>query len=228
MRAAAVAAALVLFAAPARAEPLCRLVEAQAAAHGLPVEFLSRLLWTESRFRSEVTSPKGAEGVAQFMPGTAAARGLADPRDPAGAVAAAARLLAELDRRFGNLGLAAAAYNAGAARVEKFLHGGALPDETRRYVAAITGRPVEAWRGAGDAAPPPAAPGACDALIAALVRRERQAPPAPSWQTRLDGGLSRAIALLASLPPRAPPSPAAEALCGDIRALGAACAVEAR
>ena len=52
-------------------------------------------------------------GVAQFMSGTASERGLADPFDPATAIPASAKLLAELARRFGNLGLSAAAYNAG-------------------------------------------------------------------------------------------------------------------
>lgn len=216
----------------------CRLVEAAAAANRLPVEFLTRLLWTESRFRSEVTSPAGAEGVAQFMPQTAAERGLADPRDPAQAIAHAARLLVDLDRQFGNLGLAAAAYNAGAARVAKWLRiGGSLPAETRAYVEAVTGHRVEAWVGAGDFAVPPAESGSCNALIALLVRRDREIPvaPPPIWQTRLDGGLSRAIALLSSVPAtaHAQPIPAArrrgaEALCAEVRALGMTCSVEGR
>jgi hypothetical protein len=54
--------------------------------------------------------------------------------------------LVELRNEFGNLGLAAAAYNAGPQRVRKYLAGSrGLPIETRNYVLAITGRPVEAW-----------------------------------------------------------------------------------
>ena len=80
------------------------------------------------------------------MPGTAAERGLADPFDPEQAIPKSAELLDELRRRFGNLGLAAAAYNGGPARVEAWLAGrGGLPWETRSYVSAITGRGAEDW-----------------------------------------------------------------------------------
>lgn len=57
-----------------------------------------------------------------------------------------AELLSELKTRFGNLGLAAAAYNAGPDRVRKWLAGqGRLPDETKNYVLAVTGREVTDW-----------------------------------------------------------------------------------
>jgi hypothetical protein len=125
---------------------VCELIEEAAAAHRLPVGFLTRLIWRESSFRSEAVSPKGAEGIAQFMPGTAALRRLADPFDPAAAIPASAAYLAELSGTFGNLGLAAAAYNAGEKRVADWLAGsGGLPFETRDYVAAITGRTADEW-----------------------------------------------------------------------------------
>ena len=108
-------------------EPLdvtvCRLIEHAAGANRLPVEFLTRLIWRESSFRAGAVSPAGARGIAQFMPGTAQERGLADPFDPEQAIPKAARLLADLRRRFGNLGVAAAAYNAGPARVGDWLRG---------------------------------------------------------------------------------------------------------
>src|SRR5947209_5129032 len=88
---------------------LCRMVERAAAARQLPVDYLARLLWTESRFDPAATSPAGAQGIAQFMPGTAAEEGLADPRDPAASIDHAAGFLAKLHGNFGNLGLAAAA-----------------------------------------------------------------------------------------------------------------------
>jgi hypothetical protein len=92
-------------------------------------------------------SPVGAQGVAQFMPGTARERGLTDPFDPEQAIPHAAHLLADLNRQFGNLGLAAAAYNGGPGRVSAWLAGtGGLPTETRNYVLAITGSPAEDWR----------------------------------------------------------------------------------
>ena len=58
---------------------ICRLVDAAAETNRLPASFLTRVLWQESGFRTDVTSPAGAEGVAQFMPRTAAERGLLDP-----------------------------------------------------------------------------------------------------------------------------------------------------
>src|SRR5438445_8624770 len=85
------------------AQALCRLIETSAARRGLPVEFLTRLIWRESSFRPGAVSSAGAQGIAQFMPGTAAERGLADPFDPAQAIPASAHLLADLHRRFGSL-----------------------------------------------------------------------------------------------------------------------------
>lgn len=129
-------------------QALCRLIEGSAKTRGLPVPFLTRLIWRESSFRVGVVSPAGAQGVAQFMPGTARERGLLDPFDPEQAIPHAAHLLADLKRQFGNLGLAAAAYNGGAQRVTNWLAGsGGLPAETRAYVLWITGSPAEDWRG---------------------------------------------------------------------------------
>lgn len=132
--------------APVPEKTVCALIEEAAAAHRLPVGFLTRLIWRESSFRSEAVSPKGAAGIAQFMPGTAARRRLADPFDPAAAIPASAAYLAELSATFGNLGLAAAAYNAGEKRVADWLAGsGGLPFETRDYVLAVTGRTADDW-----------------------------------------------------------------------------------
>src|SRR5208283_3374898 len=127
---------------------LCGIVESSAKAEGLPVNFFTRLIWRESAFQPHAVSPAGALGVAQFMPDAASERGLADPFDPAAAIPASAQLLAGLARRFGNLGLAAAAYDAGPNALADWLAGrGVLPLETRDYVLAITGRDVEEWRG---------------------------------------------------------------------------------
>ena len=105
-----------------------------------------RLIHLESRFNPLAVSPKGAQGIAQFMPATAAERGLADPFDPIAALPASAALLRDLNGQFGNLGLAAAAYNAGAGRVSGWLSGkGRLPGETQRYERLVTGLAVEAW-----------------------------------------------------------------------------------
>jgi hypothetical protein len=80
------------------------------------------------------------------MPGTAAERNLLNPLDPIQALPKSAEFLHELQREFGNLGLAAAAYNAGPRRVREWLAGtGPMPAETRAYVQAITGASVEQW-----------------------------------------------------------------------------------
>ncbi|MGC2587560.1 MAG: lytic transglycosylase domain-containing protein [Pseudolabrys sp.] len=68
---------------------------------------------------------------------------------PQAAIAASARLLRNLVRQFGNLGLAAAAYNAGPRRIQDWLaRKGKLPEETQHYVKTITGRPAENWKAA--------------------------------------------------------------------------------
>ena len=213
-------------------EAICRLVDGAAAANRLPAGFLARILWQESRFRSETTSPAGAEGVAQFLPRTAADRGLIDPRDPAPAIVAAARLLADFKLQFGNLGLAAAAYNAGASRVVKWLRRQSdLPGETRLYVVAVTGRPAEEWGDPGGGrqlsgvgAEP------CLALMADPAGPAPARPAAPSWLLELDRNLARSIdfhtnpwARHRSVEPGS--LRAAEALCGTLRSLGARCAI---
>ena len=64
------------------ADDICRALEQSAAENALPVEFFARVIWQESRFDARAISPKGAEGIAQFMPRTASWHGLADPFDP--------------------------------------------------------------------------------------------------------------------------------------------------
>jgi len=118
-----------------------------AQANELPVAFFANLIWQESRLRDNALSPKGAMGIAQFMPKVAAASGVQNPFDPSQALPASAQLLSRLFGQFGNLGYVAAAYNAGAQRVSNWLeHGRSLPRETRDYVIRITGRSIEAWR----------------------------------------------------------------------------------
>jgi hypothetical protein len=130
---------------------VCPVIDAVARANALPVEFLTRAIWQESGFKADATGPvtrngERAQGIAQFMPSTAAERGLIDPLNPTKALPKSAEFFAELRDEFGNLGLAAAAYNAGPERVRLFLAGKAeLPDETRKYVLAITGRTIDDW-----------------------------------------------------------------------------------
>jgi hypothetical protein len=149
---------------------LCGIVEASAKAEGLPANFFTNLIWRESSFRPNAVSPAGAQGVAQFMPGTANERGLIDPFDPASAIPASARFLNELRLRFGNLGLAAAAYNAGPTALARWLAGkGSLPFETQDYVLAVTGHDPEEWRSdKPPAEPAPDKSPSCLSLIATL------------------------------------------------------------
>ncbi len=127
-------------------DTVCEALATAAAANDLPVRFFVRLIWQESRFDPAAISRAGAQGVAQFMPGTAKMRGLEDPFNPTEAIAKSAELLRDLNRDFGNLGLAAAAYNAGPRRVRDWLGGRrSLPNETRAYVNIVTGRPAEEW-----------------------------------------------------------------------------------
>jgi Transglycosylase SLT domain len=129
------------------ASSVCATAEQQAKANNLDPGFFARLLWRESLFDPNVVSSKGAQGIAQFMPETAKRRGLDDPFDPLSAVKASAAFLADLRSQFGNVGLAAAAYNAGETRIENWQNGKAsMPMETQGYVQFITGHSVEEWK----------------------------------------------------------------------------------
>jgi soluble lytic murein transglycosylase-like protein len=99
---------------------------------------LAAQLYAESNFNPYARSPAGAQGIAQFMPGTARAYGLRNPFDPDAAIDAQAHLMHDLLRQFGSVPLALAAYNAGPAPVQRC---GCIPPypETRGYVARILG-----------------------------------------------------------------------------------------
>jgi hypothetical protein len=159
-------------------EAMCLMIESAARANDLPLEFFARVIWQESRFQSDAVGPvtrsgQRAQGIAQFMPGTASERGLLDPFNPVQALPKSAEFLAELRGQFGNLGLAAAAYNAGPRRVREWLAGsGSMPLETRNYVSAITGTSVDNWAkaGKGGKMPESAPPTSCRELMALLKR----------------------------------------------------------
>jgi hypothetical protein len=194
---------------PTSRESICLMVEASARAHNLPTEFFARVIWQESRFQADALGPprRGgrAQGIAQFMPGTAAALQLLDPFDPVQALPKSAEYLQQLRSQFGNLGLAAAAYNAGPSRVRDWLNGGrGLPAETRNYVYSITGLSAEDWKaGVKDTARP--MPASCSDLIALLKRgpnpfvaeleRRVVAGNLAPWGVQLSAGFSRDQAL---------------------------------
>src|SRR6266480_3551038 len=159
-------------------EAICLMIESAAKAQGLPLEFFARVIWQESRFQSDAVGPltrsgQRALGIAQFMPGTASERRLLDPFDPVQALPKSAEFLNELRGQFGNLGLAAAAYNAGPRRVQEWLAGtGPMPQETRNYVVAITGSTVDDWVSAAkNSKPPDRAPNTSCRQLMAMLRR---------------------------------------------------------
>src|SRR6476619_1360669 len=187
-------------------ESVCLMIEASARANNLPLEFFARVIWQESRFQPGVVGPRTrsgerAQGIAQFMPRTAAERGLLDPFDPVQALPKSAEFLRELADQFGNLGLAAAAYNAGPQRVRDWLSGArTLPSETRNYVYAITGITADEWAHGGKREPAQPPPN-CRQLMALLHRapnpfvaklEERVTNSAVSpWGVQLAAGFSR-------------------------------------
>ncbi|OPF93725.1 lytic transglycosylase domain-containing protein [Rhodopseudomonas palustris] len=198
---------------PGTRESICLMIESAAKAHDLPLEFFARVIWQESRFQPDAVGPvtrsgKRAQGIAQFMPGTASERRLLDPFDPVQALPKSAEFLKELRDQFGNLGLAAAAYNAGPRRVQEWLAGtGGMPLQTRDYVFAITGSSVDDWAKAGRAAKLPEAKGDTDCrtlmallkrapnpFVAELEQRVKLGADRP-WGVQLAAGFNRNRAL---------------------------------
>ncbi|HLZ06797.1 MAG TPA: lytic transglycosylase domain-containing protein [Bradyrhizobium sp.] len=194
-------------------QAICLMIESAARANGLPLEFFARVIWQESRFQSDAVGPmtrygSRAQGIAQFMPGTAMERGLLDPFNPVQALPKSAEFLAQLRDQFGNLGLAAAAYNAGPHRVQDWLAGsGGMPAETRNYVFVITGSPIEDWAkaGKGGKMPESAPPTTCHDLMALLKRAPNpfvteleehvKLAAARTWGVQLAAGFDRNRAL---------------------------------
>ena len=194
-------------------DDICRTLAQAAAGNDLPEEFFTRLIWQESRFDPAAVSPAGAQGIAQFMPQTAAMRGLTNAFEPLQALRESASYLRELRTTFrGNLGLAAAAYNAGPGPVEAWLaRRSVLPAETQAYVMIVTGYAAEAWASksppqlAASAAPPstPEMGARCAEIAKSMIERTRRRPdltanPAwGSWGVQLAGNWTEAGVLAA-------------------------------
>jgi soluble lytic murein transglycosylase-like protein len=135
---------------PSFVPPAYRQALARAAQRwNVGAALLAAQLYVESGFNPLARSPAGAEGIAQFMPGTAAALGLANPFDAPAAIDAQAHLMRDLLRRFASVPLALAAYNAGSGPVAAC---GCIPTypETQAYVTKILGL----LGGTGDIPPP--------------------------------------------------------------------------
>ena len=132
-----------------------------AQQHGLDPGLLRAVAWQESRGNNAAVSNKGALGIMQLMPGTAAALGV-DPRDPEANINGGATYLALQMAKFGNVELALAAYNAGPGAVIRY--GGVPPyRETRSYVSTIMLR----WNGSTAALTPGQTSGGSAAALAA-------------------------------------------------------------
>ncbi len=194
---------------------VCQTLQSAALANDLPRGFFARLIWQESRFDAQAVSPAGAQGVAQFMPGTAAWVKLANPFDATEAINKSAEFLRNLRTQFGNWGLAAAAYNAGPKRVQDWLTGRrSLPEETQAYVRIVTGHAAIEWSAARstefDLALPMDLP--CPEIAKLYTNRQGKlpttenghditqepsvsVPPKPAWGVQLLGNNSQFAAL---------------------------------
>ena len=131
-------------------EDVCSAIERNAAFWDLPPGYFGRLIWQESHFDPNAVSGAGAEGISQFIPSTARLQGVSNVYDPSEALQRSARYLRFLTDKFGNLGLAAAAYNGGEGAVTRYIAGrGYLALETLDYVEIITGHSIEEWIAGG-------------------------------------------------------------------------------
>lgn len=113
---------------------------------GIPPDYFVRQINQESGFNPNARSPMGAEGIAQFMPSTAAGLGI-DPWNPDQALNAAAHVMAGYNKNYGgNYAMALAAYNGGSGTVQNAVNNcgsanwmNCLPGETRNYIRVIMG-----------------------------------------------------------------------------------------
>lgn len=120
---------------PLPAKPYAALIQSASERHDVTADLLHALIEVESRYQPDAESPRGAMGLMQLMPATAARYEVLDPFDPGANVDAGTQYLRELLDKFGMRG-GLAAYNAGEGPVRKF-HGVPPYPETRQYVERI-------------------------------------------------------------------------------------------
>ena len=151
------------------ATPYAAEIDAAAAKYNVDPALLRGLIRQESNFNANATSPAGARGLTQLMPGTAAALGV-DPSVPAQAIEGGAKYLRQQLDRFGNdPAKALAAYNAGPGAVQRY--GGVPPyAETQNYVRKVMGYAAEYRQAA------PASASAAAASVTSPVTATTAAP----------------------------------------------------
>jgi hypothetical protein len=180
-----------------------------AARHDVSEHLVAAIIAVESEFYPRAVSRKGARGLMQLMPVTAASYNVRDPFDPAENIDGGVRHLKRLMRRYdNNLPLVLAAYNAGEQAVRR--HGGIPPfPETRRYVRRVL-RKYEQAR----LMPPPDVPADVSAAPAAAIQADRASkapigPPAPDRPSAPTGPAIRVdrARTQSSPPPRRAPVP---------------------
>ena len=135
---------------PGANTPFAAEIDAAAARHRIDPALLRGLIRAESNFNPKATSPAGAKGLTQLMPGTARGLGVTNPYDPVQAINGGAKYLRQmLDKFGGDTRKALAGYNAGPGAVKRY---GGIPPyaETRAYVTKI----LALLGGAGDIAMP--------------------------------------------------------------------------
>jgi soluble lytic murein transglycosylase-like protein len=121
---------------PAAPKDLDAIIDRASSTHGVDRDLIVSVIRAESGFDARATSPKGAMGLMQLMPGTARDLGVTNAYDPEQNVMAGTRYLKGLlDRYGGDVRQALAAYNWGMGNLER--SSGALPEETRNYIARI-------------------------------------------------------------------------------------------
>lgn len=191
---------------PDRAKPLdiariCDLIESSAKENDLPPPFLARLIWKESRFDPGFVARTGERGIAQFQPGLAFKLGLRDSFDAEQAIPALANYLGELRGRFGNIGLAAAAWETGEEKVAKWLDkGGFLPIRTEDYLLAVLGDLPIVYRKATEVTVPPLQEGrdfaeSCPAISELADTILLNDADRPAWGAQVAGHFNRATAM---------------------------------
>jgi soluble lytic murein transglycosylase-like protein len=145
--------------------PIASALDRAAAQTGVPADLLRAVAWVESRYSPKSVSGKGAMGLLQLMPKTAASLGVSDPFDPVANALGGARELAALFKTLGSWDAAFAAYNWGIGRVRESPNPSDWPAQVRGYVANIN----SAWRALDPSASVvPARAGSAHIAIAAL------------------------------------------------------------